>query len=375
MSFNNNTMNKIELLRKIENWFKTTNFKALSKQAVKSPVFWARFVAYAIPLSFLLYVLYINFLPFGYNKTFIIDVGSSNDTKVSEFYLEPSKDLSERKIAKDGTAYRELNGTAKVVFKPKVVLKDAQITISTEDEGISIIPPYINLNPDSIDWDYSWDFTKEVPKDLINKADKVFYFDGNTYFDGSARLEMPESADIFENGPFTIYAEWMPIDSENDFQQIIGHFNWELWQNKNTIDFRIGRMNDNEGPFYSIEYPITEEFFNKKHTAIAIYNPSDNGYIEFFVDNNLAGRKYFGSDKIWKDYGNQNLSFGWTPHNYGKSPYFSGYIHKTNIIEKNILSSQSKISFKTNDNDLINISLISTATSTLKQIKLNANQK
>ena len=366
-------MNKTELLGKIKNWFKTTNFKALLKQAIKDPIFWARFTAYAIPLSFLLYVLYINFLPFGYNKTFIIDVGSENDTKTSEFYLEPSESLSERFTVPSGITLRFLDGSATVVFKPKAVLTDAEITVWTEDEGIFIIPPIINFDPTTINWDYSWDFTKEVPKDLINKTDKVFYFDGNTYFDGSARLEMPDSSNIFEDGPFTVYAEWMPIDNENDFQQIVGHYNWRIFQNKNTIEFRVGRMNDSEGPTYYVEYPIMEDFFNKKHTAIAIYNPSNNGYIEFFVDNNLVGREYFGLDRIWKDYGNQNITFGKSDH--GSANYFKGALYKVALIEKNIFPSQSEISFKTKDNKLINISIISTATSTLKQIKLNASQR
>jgi len=98
-----------------------------SKQLLKDPIFWARFLGYAIPLAFLLYVLYINYLPFGYHKTFTINVGSNNDTKVSEFYLEPSPDLSERKTAADGTPYRELNGMATAVFKPNVVLKNNKI--------------------------------------------------------------------------------------------------------------------------------------------------------------------------------------------------------------------------------------------------------
>ncbi|MBP9864678.1 hypothetical protein KBC54_04500, partial [Patescibacteria group bacterium] len=125
----------------------------------KHPIFWARFLGYALPLSFLLYVLYLNYLPFGYHKTFTIDVGSANDTKVSEFYLEPSKDLSDRKTAPDGTTYRELNGMATAVFKPNAVLKDAEITVEVKGgEGISLIPPVIDFDPNSVKWDYNWDF-------------------------------------------------------------------------------------------------------------------------------------------------------------------------------------------------------------------------
>jgi len=101
-------------------------------------------------------VLYINFLPFGYNKTFTINVGSPSDTKVSEFYLEPSPDLSDRKTNTDGSTYRGLNGMATAVFKPNVVLKNAKITVEVEGDGVSLIPPYIDFDPNSVQWDKSW---------------------------------------------------------------------------------------------------------------------------------------------------------------------------------------------------------------------------
>lgn len=119
-------------------------------------------LAYGIPLTFLAYVLYINYLPFGYEKTFTIDVGAEGDTDSSQaFYLEPSPDLSERKVAEDGSTYRELNGIAYAIFNPPVVLKDAEITVSVEGEGVSIIPPVIDFDPDDYEWDYEWDFTNE----------------------------------------------------------------------------------------------------------------------------------------------------------------------------------------------------------------------
>ena len=107
-----------KILRKVAEWS-------------KSPVFWLKFAAYALPALFLVYVLYWNFLPFGYEKTFTIQVGAPGDTK-GEFYLEPSKDLSEPKVAADGTTYRELNGIAYAVFSPKAVLRNATITVSVE---------------------------------------------------------------------------------------------------------------------------------------------------------------------------------------------------------------------------------------------------
>src|SRR6267142_214885 len=123
--------------------------------------FWLKFAAYAIPAIFLLYVLYWNFLPFGYDKTFTIQVGSANDTS-GEFHLEPSRDLSERKTAPDGTTYRELNGLAFAVFQPKAVLKNAKVTVSVEGNGVSLTPLQLDFNPASIAWGNSWDFTQNT---------------------------------------------------------------------------------------------------------------------------------------------------------------------------------------------------------------------
>jgi hypothetical protein len=329
-----------------------------------------RFAAYALPLGFLLYVLYWNFLPFGYDKTFTIDVGSPGDTS-GEFRLEPSRDLSARKTAPDGTTYRELNGIAYAVFKPKAVLKNAQITVSVEGEGVSIIPPVIDFNPDSVQWDHAWDFTKDIPSDLVGNA---FMFEGEVTFNGrDTRLQLPGSADMFEDGPLTVYAEWTPKDDMGNGQQIVGHYNWELLQNKDSVEFRVGRMNDGGGPVYSVKYPVTPEFFNTKHTALASYNPSENGYLDLFVDGNFAGRTYFSADKIWKDYGTNDLTFGKSRH--GVAKYFNGTLYKMALSSKNILSNQTKIDFTTEDNESIYISITSTATSTISRIQLNAIQK
>ena len=38
------------------------------------------------------------------------------------------------------------------------------------------------------------------------------------------------TSEMFENGQLSIYAEWLPTDAENDFQEVVGHYNWELLQ-------------------------------------------------------------------------------------------------------------------------------------------------
>jgi hypothetical protein len=299
-------------------------------------------LSYGIPLAFLAYVLYINYLPFGYEKTFTIDVGAEGDTDSrNTFYLEPSRDLSERKVAEDGTPYRELNGLATAFFRPDVVLDDAEITVTVEGEGVSIIPPYFEFNPKDYEWDHSWDLGKSIPEDLTGNA---FVFDGEVTFNGrDTRLELPNSADLFETGPFTLYAEWTPKDSESNAQQIVGHYNWELWQNSDSVEFRVGRMNNASGTTYSVKYPIKdkEEFFNSFHSAVAIYNPADNGYIALYLDYEIVGVTPIGSDVIWKDYAQYNLSFGWSPHNNGNNKNFYGNIYLFKVSNESILKSSS----------------------------------
>jgi hypothetical protein len=342
------------------------------KSWVKSPIFWARFLGYAIPLGLLLYVLYVNHLSSIFQTTNILNIGSLDDTKISELYLGPSPYLSERKINRDGITYRELNGMAFAVFKPNTSLNNTNISIEVQDNGISLIPPYLNFDPNGIKWDKSWDFTKGVPKDLKNN--KAFHFDDATYFDGTARIEMASSSNMFEDGPFTVYVEWMPANSATSSQQIVGHFNWELWQNKDSVQFQIGRTNNAAGGTYIIKYPIDDNFFNQKHSAIAIYSPSDiNGYIELFVDGKFCGRTYLGTDKIWPNYnGKENLSFGWSPHNFGKNPFFNGNLYKINISSKAIEFNKQKIYFTANGSEKTNIFIISATTTNFTQLKLNA---
>jgi hypothetical protein len=348
-----------------------------------------RFAAYALPLGFLLYVLYWNFLPFGYDKTFTIDVGSPGDTS-GEFYLEPSRDLSARKTAPDGTTYRELNGIAYAVFKPKAVLKNAQITVSVEGEGVSIIPPVIDFNPDSVQWDYSWDFTQPatstdgrhtnilknvgmlsasttLPQVLTGNA---FPFDGCMYFDGKSRLELPGSADLFESGPFTVYVEWKPENSTDNFQQIVGHYNWEIAQNTTGVVFWI-RTDDGA---FSMSYPIDEKFFNNTHSLLAIYLPSSpNGHMGFYVDGINVDYFSIGSSTISSEYGNRDLSFG--KNGFSTAANLKGCLKRVTISNNSVLPNSSQIKISYSGETGIRIPVLTTATTTLRAATIHVEQK
>ncbi|MEJ0053260.1 MAG: hypothetical protein WDN10_00835 [bacterium] len=314
------------------------------RRAVRTLEFWLTFAAYAIPLVFLLYVLYVNFLPFGYSKNFTIEVGSPGDTS-GPFRLEPSRQLSERKVDENGIPYRELNGLVMATFDPGVALKNARVTVSVEGgPGIEVIPPHLDFDPDSVDWDYSWDFSTSTPGDLVGDS---FHFDGCEYFDGKSKLELPGSADMFEDGPFTVYAEWTPEDPTQGFQEIVGHYNWELLQNKSTVSFQVGRMTDAQGPFYVITYPIKEDFFNSKHSAFATYSPfpDTSAYIELYIDENLVGRTYIETSTIWKDYnGHQNLTFGKAGH--GTATFYRGCLYKIGYSPLNLINKYAKYKYE-----------------------------
>ena len=104
-------------------------------------------------------------------------------------------------------------------------------------------------------------------------------------------------------------------------------------------------MNDINGTFYSVSYPIDPNFFGKEHEALAIYSPNveGSGYIELWVDGNLGGRTSILSDKIYEDYNSEkDLSFGWSPHNYEKNPYFDGCLYSTKIIDEVFLEQKQQ---------------------------------
>jgi hypothetical protein len=330
----------------------TVNTAVIQDEEVAAPkwlVYTLTALAYGIPLAFLAYVLYINYLPFGYNKTFTIDVGAEGDTDASQpFYLEPSPDLSERKTAEDGTTYRELNGMANVVFKPNVVLKDAEITVSVEGEGVEIITPMIDFDPNSIEWDYNWDFTQGKTPEELGLIGNAYSFDGGMYFNGDTSIELPESADKFETESFAVYTEWLPTNPENNSQQIIGHYNWELFQDKEKVRLLIGRMDSASGPSYSIEYETGQGFFNNVHSALIIYSPSNegSGRVSFFIDNKFVGIVNIGNEKLWNEYGDYNLSFGKSMH--GGAFYYQGSLISARIAEGDSIKYSDVTDFKDN---------------------------
>lgn len=337
-------------------------------------IFFVRFLAYAIPLSFLLYVLYYNYLPFGYDKTFVINVGEvSALNSNNELYLQPSQELSEPTTTPDETKVRYLNGGTNLIFKPRLILNNTKISLDIiGDGGVKILPPdFFVTNFEEQQWQYFWDFKEKIPDSLNGDA---FKSDEGAYFNGNTTLEYASSSDILENGTFSIYTEWLPTDPDSDSQQIIGHFNWELWQNKDSVEFRVGRMTDASGPIFNIKQQVDSDFFNSKHSVLLVYSDENQGYIEMYLDNKFSKRISLNGYKIWKDYSESNLTWGWTLHNFGKNNHFTGYIYKTYIANRDIINSSNSISFYSTDQKTVTIPIISYATSSFNLINLNVKK-
>lgn len=282
-------------------------------------------------------------------------------------------------ISSDAIPYRILNGVASIVFKPNALLKKASITIRTSADGdIYFLPPNIKFEPNSIKWDFDWDFSTGVPKSLINSNNRAFAQGNGIFFDGSAKMSLPKSRDVFENGPFSIYVEWNPSDDLNSYQQIIGHFNWELFQNDNAVSFRVGRMNNADGVFYVLNQPITDKevFFNHKHSALITYNPSNGsttGFIEMFVDGKFSDRKYIFFDKIFNDY-NQNIDLSLGKSEYDVAHYYKGIIYKIKLINKPLLQQSKQLELRNFSEKSIRFQITSNTPTKFTNIELEADQ-
>lgn len=318
-------------------WFKQKKTRFTTEKSVGYKIAYA--LTYLIPLIILLYVIYMNVLPFGYEKTFVLDVGAMDDTDGSnELYLVESDALGPRTCI-EGNCFRELNGVAELVFNPKAVIKNATINISIEGDIVYIVPKKIDFNPDDYEWDLDIDFSEGIPD----------YFEGNVsaneegiYFNDSQRLIYPGTKNSFENESFTVHVEWVPKNNNSNFQQIVGHYNWELLQGKDDVRFTIGRMNNASGPFYSIFFPIESDFFNKNHSALVVYNSDNDGQIMLFIDGILAEIKSLNGDKIWVDYGQHDLSFGKSKH--GVAEFMSGNVNSFSYASQDFLHYESNLS-------------------------------
>jgi hypothetical protein len=325
-------------ITQLKTWLQKTDFKTLALEKSKDPVFWLRFFAYAIPFSFFIYILYINFLPFGFEKTYMLDIGSDTDTDLSELYIEPSRYLSDKQEVNE-KKFRTLFGHAIVIFEPIEYLVDSTLHAQVIGTDVFIVQPEITTDVfknSNVVVDLNFNNQESFTSIIGN----TYMFDQAAYFDGkNTKIELPDTENKFESGDFGVYVTFKPRNKNSDYQQIIGHYNWEIFQNKDSVYLQVGKMEGNQGKFYSIEKKIDDDFFNKEHNIFFIYSESKDqivdGYIDLYLDNILVERKSIGFDKIDTNYNAQrNVSIGKSDH--GVSKYYNGYISKVVLIDGTI---------------------------------------
>jgi hypothetical protein len=211
-------------------------------------------------------------------------------------------------------------------------------------------------------------YDKEIKETIEKDSEGCFIFDGKT------RLTLQNSSDKFEVGPFAVYAEWIPEKQDENFQEIIGHYNWEILQESNNVVLSVGRMYS-DGPIYTVSYPIDFYFFNKKHSILAIYNPIQEetkaGYAEMYIDGEFAGKTYLENLTIWQDYGDQDLSIGKSNHGAGK--YFKGSVCNAKFSYTRIESQGiNSINF-TSDKDILKIPIFGQGKLNKIELKVKKN--
>ena len=268
---------------------------------------WFRLLAYLVPVGILLFVLYLNYLPFGYDRTFVIRAGVAGD-RDGEFRLLQARDgFSERLVTAEGMPYRELSGASFAIFTPKAYLRDALAVADIDADGIMMLAPNIDLDPDAFVWDYT------LPEDAAAS--------GCTYFDGTRDLAIPEADAVVADGPFSLYIEWTPEDDDDGFQRLIGGSGFEILQNKEDVKFELGST--------TLKQPIDNgEFFGKRHAALAVFVPATleepDGHIDLYVDGGFSGRVYFQAGAA-TDPASGGIAIGKSPA--PEATYFRGCVH------------------------------------------------
>lgn len=297
------------------------------------------FLAFAIPIAILLYALYINYLPFGWEKSYTLSIDQDGviSPVSNEIYLI---NVQGRKLL---SLLNGVEGQINLVIEPNVVLKDATVNVEIQGEDVYLGTP-LNLNLSDFQWDYEWGFVSQVPSGLVGNAE-YSSDEGCVYFNAVNEqiFSLPNSSDMFELTPMSIYVKWRPSETSQilgNYQQLVGHYNWKIYQGEKSVRFQVGRMNDSNGPFYSVSHPITPDFFNKEHELLAVYSPdqtNSKGYIELWIDGNFAQRVLISNDTIYEDYNrDKNLNLGRSTHNYNKYPYFDGCIYNVKITNEAI---------------------------------------
>jgi hypothetical protein len=294
-------------------------------------------VAYAIPLCALLLLLYIEYRPFGYSTTYILDVGSDADTDIrADIYLVPTTDLSERKIDAEGTTYRELNGIVDIKFQNPYTINPDALDIGIDGSDVQRLYSTALPNFSSTPWKQNIDLRLADTARTAVTGNAIF-FDGGMYFDGDAWLET-DHTQLSPSQPMSVYVVWKPIDSDTDKQFLIGTEYWGVYQSANEIFVALGPQSGTSDTALRITAPIQETFFNETHTLLMRYIPPDSdldthGMIEVYLDTQLIERRIIQAESGMMLPSSRVVSMGWSPRSYGTISTFKGYLYQVALTD------------------------------------------
>lgn len=205
---------------------------------------------------------------------------------------------------------------------------DAPTIRPVDEKGLVLYLP-LDENANLEAYDYSGEsnhgviYGAEWAKGMENYALK---FDGVTDY-----LEIPNTGKKFDEGDHT-FALWLRSTGIRDSTKyVMCHFNWRIvWQSDSKIGFTIGRMDNKDGPAYTITADVSEIKENWIHLT-GVYKPSENKVL-FYVNGELAGEKDFGKERIWADYGNHNLLIGTSRH--GAATFYEGLVDEVRVYDR-----------------------------------------
>lgn len=315
----------------------------------------AKILIRLVPVVFILVALYFSLLPLGYDQYYSLNISKDGSVHSSSdrFYFE---DANGNVVNNISNLYSL--GYVNLVFKPRIF--SGRTNVSAVVDGAGIYFATGNFTALNNKGDYFWSFAKSVPSQLWGSA----RFDGNrecVYFDSSLNqtLTYQDSKDMFESGSFVVYANWLPEYTGFNNQQIMGHYNWELIQNNNSVKFIIWSLYGKDVSAHSVYYDVNKSFFNKSHEAMAIYftdKKMGTGYIELRVDNNFAGRVPIGNQVVLAENGENSLTFGLSFHK--NSSYFNGCIYQAGFDYTNVFSGYSNSTKFQLDREVVKIPIV-----------------
>jgi hypothetical protein len=241
------------------------------------------------------------------------------------------------------------------------------VNVSAVMDGKNVYFGKLNFNIEGNKWDYMWNFNKASVASAIWGSAKYDSEKECTYFNSSKNqtLSYFNSGDMFESNSFIVYVEWKSENMNETNQQIVGHSNWELSQNNNSVEFLVLMSGKN----VSINYPIDSKFFNGTHEALGVYfadKKNNTGYVELYVDGKFAGRTPTFNNTILADYGDDiGLTFGKNQN----GSYFGGCLYHVGFDYGNVSSYYlNNLSYRSSDK-LIRMPVVGSGN--LSSIKLN----